>query len=206
VIATVGPAFEAGAIVLAGGASRRMGQNKCLLPYRGLPLIEHVCRELQPHFHEVLISANDPKIYAFLGLPIVADERPGMGPLGGIAAALARAHYDWNLVVAADMPEIPLPLIALLYARTPGHTCVVPVAASGRREPLFAFYHRSLLPMIRARLDVGHLRIQDLLDQAGAAEVALPAGELPNLNTPDEYRRATPWPPAASNPPSRREF
>lgn len=180
--------FDAGAIVLAGGASRRMGCNKCLLPYGGRPLIEHVCAQLRPLFPEILVSANETETYAFLGLTVVPDTIAGRGPLGGMAAALAQSPYDWNFVVAADIPDIPPELVAELYGHRKGHTCVVPVSAPGRCEPLFAFYHRELLPELQERLASGRFRAQALADLPGACQYPLAESTLRNFNTPDEYR------------------
>jgi molybdenum cofactor guanylyltransferase len=182
--------YDAGAIVLAGGKSRRMGKNKCLLPYQGLPLIQHVTDQLRPLFQDVLISTNEPDLYGFLGLPMVADEVTDQGPLMGIASALAQSQHDWNLVVATDIPDIPLPLIVQMYEKTIGHTCVVPITHSGKYEPLFAFYHRSLVAPIRTCLESGKLRVQDILEISVRCDVSIEDTLLSNLNTQTQYSKS----------------
>ncbi len=184
------PPYDAGAIVLAGGKSRRMGKNKCLLPYQGLPLIEHVTNQLRPLFQDVLISTNEPDLYRFLGLPMVPDEVADQGPLMGIASALAQSQHDWNLVVATDIPALPLPLIAQMYEKTIGHSCVVPITRSGKYEPLFAFYHRSLVAPMRSCLESGQLRVHYLLEISVRCDILIEDTLLSNLNTPMQYSRS----------------
>ncbi len=61
------------AVILAGGKSSRMGSNKALLEFGDETLIERLSRLLKEGFDEILISANDPEPYRFLGSPIVRD-------------------------------------------------------------------------------------------------------------------------------------
>src|ERR1700690_1848525 len=84
--------------ILAGGASSRMGRDKGLLDFGGVPLILHTARLLESLVAEVTVVGS-PHRYAALGLRAIADEddgqaqdgpqKPGCGPLAGIAAALA---------------------------------------------------------------------------------------------------------------------
>jgi len=96
------------AALLLGGASSRMGRDKSMLPINGRPMIEHICRKLRPHFSQVLISAGDEERYAFLGAPVIPDRVPDRGPLMGIASALGASAHDRNVVVACDMPDVPV--------------------------------------------------------------------------------------------------
>jgi len=101
--------------ILAGGASSRMGRDKGLLDFGGIPLILHTVRLLQPLVAEVTIVGS-PSRYASLGLRAIADtdhtqaldgpDRPGIGPLAGIATALSATHSPWNLIVACDLPYL----------------------------------------------------------------------------------------------------
>lgn len=184
------PCFDAAAIILAGGESQRMGQNKCLLPYQGVPLIQHVVEQLAPHFHQVSVSTNTPEAYAFLGLPTVVDQTPGCGPLMGIFSALSRSVHAWNFVVAADIPELPHPLISTLYEERNGHNCVVPRTSTGRFQPLFAFYNRTLLQPMEKCLESGKHRAMDGLLVADRREIRIEETLLENLNTPDDYAKS----------------
>ncbi len=186
-----GPPYDAGAVILAGGSSRRMGTNKCLLPYQGVPLIQHVANQLQPLFPSVTVSTNTPETYEFLGLPMVCDRVSGQGPLAGIAAGIAASQHPWNFVIAADIPEIPQPLIAEMVRQMPGKQCVVPRTRAGHYEPLIAFYHRALLANMKKNLDCGNFRMHDFLDGVQAAAVLVSEGTIGNLNTPHDYTAST---------------
>ena len=180
--------FDAGAIILAGGESRRMGRDKSLLPIQGVPLIQHIAAQLKPHFEDVLVVTNTPEKYPFLDLEMVPDLVPDQGPLMGIASGLSRARYDWNLIVATDIPAIPLLLLQELFAHTEVVRCVVPCERHGHPQPLFALYHRELRAEILSMLSEGHRSVMALLDRCNPAQVTIDTGLLVNLNTPDGYR------------------
>ncbi len=179
---------KAAAIVLAGGGSTRMGRDKSLLPVQGRPLVQHVVEGLRPLAAEILLSANEPEKYAFLGLPVVPDERPGLGPLMGIVSALRRSAHELNLVVACDMPAIDTDFARMLLESAQGYDCVVPLNAGGRPEPLLAVYRKSVLPAAQALLDSGQRKIALLFDTCRVRYVPLPPGvQARNINTPEEY-------------------
>jgi molybdopterin-guanine dinucleotide biosynthesis protein A len=180
---------DAGAILLAGGVSRRMGRDKALLPWAGRPLIAHIADRLRRCCDELLISANDPARYGFLGAPVVADRQPGEGPLMGLASCLAAARHDRNLLLGCDMPHPPLPLLRRMLAGADGVDAVVPRTRDGRPEPLCAVYRRSCLPAATRLLAAGRRRMTDLLD---AVRVRWVDTDTPpaNLNTPADYQAA----------------
>lgn len=182
----------AGAVILAGGASRRMGVDKSLLPVAGRPLIAGIAAQLAAVTEATLISANDPSKYAFLGLPVIADDEPGSGPLGGIASALARSAHDWNLVVSCDIPQIDGRYVDQLFRQSEGADVVIPRWPDGRWEPLLALYRRdTVLPAARRALAAGRRRIVAMFDQLRVRCVAPPSSSwYRNCNTPEEFAAA----------------
>lgn len=184
-----------GAILLAGGASRRMGRDKALLPWGGRPLIAQVADQLRQVSEVVLVGANDGGRFAFLGLPVVPDRVPGQGPLMGLASCLAASRCELNLVVGCDMPWIDREAVQALLACAAGCDAVVPRDADGRAEPLFAVYRRHpCLPAAEALLERGGRRLGDLfaaLRVCWVDSADLPAGGWRrNLNTPADYQAA----------------
>lgn len=142
-----------------------MGYPKALLPVppHGRPLLATIVQRLaglQPY--EVVVVANDPRLRQQLVLERAArwisDRYGSVGPLGGIATALA-ASVGWALVVACDMPLLNPDLLQYLIhiaeetdaAGESRWDAVVPVVA-GYPEPLHALYHRRCLPAVEARL------------------------------------------------------
>ncbi len=187
--------------IQAGGESRRMGQDKALLPFLGQPLISRVIARLAPLADEVIVTTNRPADYAFLGLPLFADLIPNRGALGGLYTALASASQPLVAVVACDMPFASAELLA--YARDvllrEAVDVVIPQPGEGLFEPLHAVYRReACLGPIRAALDAGqwkviswfaHVQVRGLLRQ----EIATcdPAGlAFGNVNTPEELAQA----------------
>jgi molybdenum cofactor guanylyltransferase len=180
---------DATAVILAGGSSRRMQQDKSLLPIQGRPMIEHVCRQLRHHVADVLISANNPEKYAFLGLRVVPDEVAGEGPLMGLASALAASRHELNLAVACDIPDVDISLMHRMMAQAEGHDAVVPRLSGELLEPLFAVYRRSLVDLIREMLADGERRIRRLFDRCRTAYVDVDSADaVRNLNTMQEYQ------------------
>jgi molybdenum cofactor guanylyltransferase len=187
---------QATAVVLAGGKSRRMGQDKSLVHIQGRPMIQHVCDQLKGHVDDILVSANDPAKYAFLDLTIVPDRHAGMGPMMGLASSLEAASHDLVLVVACDLPDLNLPLAHRMLALARHYEAVVPRIrststgqASPLLEPLFAVYRRSIAPTLFDLLEKGERRIRSVFDHVRTCFVDVDDGTAPiNLNTEEEYR------------------
>jgi len=179
------------AVVLAGGSSTRMGSDKALLPFDGVPLIERLVRGLQPHFAEVLVSARRADDYAFLGVPVVPDPQPGLGPMRGVASALAAARHDPVFFTPCDQAEVPLALAAYLLDRLGDADGVVPCHPDGKLEPLLVVLRRRLAPALEAALRAGERRIIDVYERSAVAFAAWPAHLAPtNLNTRADYLAA----------------
>ena len=180
--------YPATAIILAGGASERMGRDKAMLDIDGRPLIQHLFEQLRPHFEQVLISANDPSEYAFLGVDIVPDQIPGKGPLMGILSALEASRHDINFIVACDMPDLYVPLLHTMMRAANNHDAVVPRTHLAV-EPLFAIYHKRTAPMIRKAMDAGHYSVREAFKTCDIAYVDVEDSQLPrSLNTQEDYQ------------------
>jgi molybdopterin-guanine dinucleotide biosynthesis protein A len=200
---------KVGGAIIAGGPARRLGGvAKSFVAVGGRTIAERQLALLRPAFARVLVVANDPAPWAPLGLEVVPDRIVGVGPLGGIQAALAAAgDCDAVVCIAGDLPFIAPALLAALRDRTPGADAVAPRTASGI-EPLCARYARGLLPAIDARVAAGERAVHALLETLavawieGADLAALdPDGSsFFNINTPEDLRRAEARAAAASGP------
>ncbi|QWV95529.1 formate dehydrogenase accessory sulfurtransferase FdhD [Geomonas oryzisoli] len=195
-ISTSGPEKIAGVtgVILAGGASSRMGSNKALLPHKGGRFIESIYRELSEIFPEVILVTNTPEQYQFLPCRKVADLYPGMGALAGIHAGLAQANTPSVFTVACDMPHLDPALIRHIAGRRGDCDLVLPKSGHGY-EPLHALYNKSALAAMEQCLEQGKRRIVSILPQLKVNEI--PASEVAgfdpefdsfsNINTPQEY-------------------
>lgn len=182
---------KATAIVLAGGKSRRMGQDKAMLPFEGRPMIEHVVDQLKPHFTEIVISSSDPEKYSFLGLEIVKDRIPDQGPMMAIASVLERATNDINFMIPCDVPTLPIDLLYRMFRQARlGGEIVVPITDDGHYEPLFAMYGTSIRERLDHALEQGVRRIIRVYDICDTREITVRDGEeLVNVNTVEDYER-----------------
>lgn len=123
-------------IILAGGHSSRMGENKALLKIGGRTVIERIADQLASVSAEMIIVANNQEDYQFLGLPMVSDHWKGKGPLAGIHAGLLASNTQNNLIVACDMPFISVELGKILLKELDVRQAAVP-EIKGRLHPLF---------------------------------------------------------------------
>jgi len=186
--------------VQAGGASRRMGQDKALMPFLGRPLIQRVVDRLTPIADELIVTTNHPQDYRFLGLPLFPDLKPGRGALGGLYTALSSAACEVVAVVACDMPFANASLIEAASRLLVQEEADVVIPDSGDGlEPLHAVYRREIcLPAIEAAIDTDQWRLISWFPQVKVRilqpdEVKLydPAGmTFWNLNTPEEFAEA----------------
>lgn len=191
--------MKAGAIILSGGNSSRMGTNKALLPIHEKTNIERITDELKTVFDELILVTNDPGTYEFLGISMVPDEYPGKGPLAGVHAGLRASNYEENIVVACDMPFVSAELAGGFVRNLKHFDALIPVIG-GRQHPLFAAYQKRIVPQLEACLEENRLRMVHLLDQLQVRCLeesdlqTFGAGSLEkiffNMNHPNEYEHA----------------
>ncbi len=113
--------------ILAGGKSRRMGENKALIQLGGHPLISHIISRLRTlHPAEIMIITNEPDVYARFGQRIVQDSTPDQGPLGGVYTALSSSRTQYNFIIACDMPLVKPTLVKWLWHACNNYDAIVP--------------------------------------------------------------------------------
>ncbi|MCI2430516.1 molybdenum cofactor guanylyltransferase [Candidatus Acetothermia bacterium] len=152
-------------ILLAGGRSRRMGQDKALLPWHGRTLIEDLVVRLKELSDDLLVITGEKIRYRdLLRVPIFADEIVDQGPIGGLYTGLKRARHEYSLVVACDMPLVGPALVKLLSQEIDEKVWAIVPEVRGHRVPTLAIYHKSSLSVIEQLLSLGRTSLQALLD------------------------------------------
>ncbi len=139
-------------VILAGGASRRMGRDKSGIAFQGSTLIARqvaLARELQPV--EVFVSGRPGIDYSSLGCPVLFDQEPDCGPLSGIERALAMANSPLVLVLPVDLPCLTSEFLRQLTSACTEQVGVVP-ECNGQLEPLVAVYPRNAHALVRQLL------------------------------------------------------
>ena len=186
------------AIILAGGASARMGRPKALLPFGDETLIERVVHRLRPlAAHTVIAAGAHVAIPALDGVRVVDDPTPLQGPLSGILNGLRAMSTDLAFVCGCDHPFLEPRLIELLVERSaagPGAVALVADVA----QPLLATYRSTVADVAAAMLAAGERRAVDLVRRARLTEVreaelliADPSGaSFVDVDTPQAYQDA----------------
>jgi molybdopterin-guanine dinucleotide biosynthesis protein A len=187
------------AVLLAGGKSTRMGQDKAYLEVEwegaSVPLWERQLAVLQSITPEKLFISGSRKQGCPSSVTVLEDDWPDVGPLGGIATCLSRTQSAVVLVLAVDLPRIQPRFLQELLARSTAGCGVVPIHQN-RFEPLIAVY-----PVSALAVAIDQMRRQDyglqhfvakLLEnrliiayKVGASEQV----QLENWNTPEDRNR-----------------
>ncbi len=176
-------------IILSGGKSSRMGENKSLLKLGNKTVIEHVKELTGEIFSKVILITNDPDEYEFLGLDLYEDIFPGMGPLAGIHSGLTYSLTEKNFVISCDLPFMTRQMIDYLVKYKTDRPVTV-AKADGFIQQLCGVYDKSCLRYAEEILKNGEgpesrsdgqndrkCRVLGLIDIAGAE--IIDAGLLP---------------------------
>ena len=191
-MSAVKPVMPALGVVLAGGASRRMGAPKAGLPVGGGTLIERPIATLEAAGLEVVVVAKPDSVLPALAVERWSEPATPRHPLCGIVAALERAGRP-IVVIACDMPFVPATLVTQLAASSAA--ALVP-SLGGSLEPLVARYDPAVLHALRAALErQAPLRraVADLepetIDDAELARHGDPRRIFANVNSPGDLAR-----------------
>jgi molybdenum cofactor guanylyltransferase len=185
------------AVLLAGGRSTRMGEDKATLMLEDEPLWKRQMHKLEAiGASHILISTGERDGTDFLesGMEIVPDKQPDRGPLGGIEAAMSRTDVPWLLVLAVDVPWMSTEYLRTLA--TDAITSGLGLVPAGLRgfEPLVAVYPTASLDLLRDCLASGQLATRSFVRKAmeqGLVEIRkiAPREEslFRNVNTPEDF-------------------
>ena len=187
-------------VLQAGGKSTRMGTDKSLMPFLGVPLIERLRDRFTDLESEIRVICNDCSGYEYLGLPLHRDVLPDRGALGGLLTALTVAETPYMGLIAADMPFASPPLMVHLLEqiRISGADAVLPSTSQGM-EPLHGLYRVSTcLSIVQNavgrdlwRMNSWHDQARvEILDPLETIEAAGVEHTFLNLNTADEFSAA----------------
>ncbi|HWY51371.1 MAG TPA: molybdenum cofactor guanylyltransferase [Chthoniobacterales bacterium] len=158
------------AVLVAGGKSRRMGQDKATILFRDAPLWQNqlqILRKLSPK--EIFVSAPSQPAWRPSDVTFVPDDQPSRGPLSGIAAALSRITTNHLVALAIDMPFMTESYLRSLCERIEPGRGIVPLIEN-RAEPLAAIYPREAQDDVVAALSGSDFSLQSLICQLIAAD------------------------------------
>ena len=157
--------IEVTGILLAGGKSRRMGEDKRHLLVGEQTLLERGLGVLRSIFQEVLVViAHDGPLLG-VDARVVRDLVPDCGSLGGLYTGLMQATTPCVFVVACDMPFLDQRVIAQFTSRKTTADIVMAKLAA-RLHPMHALYGKRCLPIVEQMIRARQLKIQEMVSQS----------------------------------------
>lgn len=185
-------------VILAGGHSRRMGQDKADLAWGDQTLLSHTALRLSHQISPVIVNANTRPI-GWDG-PVIPDPYEAqMGPLLGVLAGMNyadQAGYDAILTVPVDAPFFPLDLSNKLIKDDQAAirlACVEHADQRKRLQPTFGCWHVSLTEALDKFLRDGGRKVTDFVDQHVSEKAIWPQKDAKmffNINTPEDLKTA----------------
>lgn len=185
-------------VVLAGGFSRRMGRDKALVSYHGVPQGQRAYDLLSGYCDRVVVSCRPGQFAGteLEGIPEIHDEVADQGPLGGLLTAMHQSpEVDW-LLLACDLPRVDETILEFLIEQQDPTALVTSYRDpdSGLPEPMCAIFTPASLPVVEAKLEQGQRCARKVLIQM---EEALQLLDLPrpdamcNVNAPEDWLQGT---------------
>jgi len=186
-------------VLLAGGKSRRMGEDKRLLSIGEETLYARSLSVLQAIFERVVVVVAQDSPLVASDAPVLRDVIPHCGSLGGLYTGLKQAGTQWVFAVACDMPFLD-PDTIRHFIGLKGEGDVIMAKLQNGSQPMHALYHRNCLPTMESLIRAQDFKIQRLADHpALRVRVVMPAElrqldpqgrSFYNVNTPADLAAA----------------
>jgi len=182
-------------IILSGGKSSRLGEEKGLAAFNGKPLVSYAIEVLRPICGKLIISANNQiEEYNKYGFNVVQDEVSGVGPMGGILTCLKKSESRFNLILSCDTPFVSTALYEHLLKSAEYYQVVVP-KHDGFIEPLCSIFTTNVLWELQHSLESGNFKMHDFFKKTDFKAIDI-FPELPfysddlfvNINTQKELK------------------
>ena len=157
--------IEVTGVLLAGGKSRRMGEDKRHLVVGEQTLLERGLAVLRSIFQDVLVVIAQDSPSLGVDARVVRDQVPDCGSLGGLYTGLIQATTPWVFAVACDMPFLSHAVIAQFTNRR-GAVDIVMAKLAGQLHPMHALYGKRCLPVVEQMIQVRQLKIQGMVSQS----------------------------------------
>ncbi|TKB53438.1 MAG: molybdenum cofactor guanylyltransferase [Nitrospira sp.] len=157
--------IEVSGVLLAGGKSRRMGEDKRHLAVGEQTLLERGLEVLQSIFREVLVVIAQDSTLLRIDARVVRDLVPDCGSLGGLYTGLTQATTPYIFVAACDMPFLNQTVIAQFTNRRATADIVI-AKLDDRLHPMHALYSKRCLPALEQMIRARQLKIQEIVSQS----------------------------------------
>lgn len=182
--------MELTAIILAGGKSSRMGEDKGLLDLDGKPMIQHVIDAVRPLVQDILIVSNQED-YEQFGYTVFEDEYREKGPMGGIYTGLKNSPTKDNFILSCDIPLIQTAFLNWLITQHQESHITIPKI--GKQEHhMIGIYPRSIIGKYKQSINQNELKLKIINEEIGCRLVEVDPNEFSeeifrNINKKEDY-------------------
>jgi len=152
-------------VLLAGGNSRRMGEDKRYLVVGEQTLLERGLAVLRSIFQEVLVVIAQDSLPFNVDARVVRDLVPDCGSLGGLYTGLTQATTPYIFVVACDMPFLD-PAVITQFTSRRASADIVMAKLAARLHPMHALYSKGCLPVLEQMIRARQLKIQEMVSHS----------------------------------------
>jgi len=179
-------------IILAGGASSRMGKDKGLCDFRGKSLVKYAIEALLPISDSIIISSNNIEGYKKFGYDVVVDQYKNIGPIGGLYSSLKKSTSPHNLIISCDTPFVNTLLLEYVLTNVDGYDIVVPEHGDSYIEPLAGYYSNSIVGILEESINNQDYKLMNLFKKVNFKSIKVDsiAGFsnllFKNLNAPSD--------------------
>lgn len=186
--------MKAGAI-LAGGLSKRFGQDKRFFKLGEKTLIEIACDKIRKVFERKYLITNENFKYKTKGFTVIKDKIPQKGPLIGIHSLFSETNETGCVFIPIDMPFLTEELIK--YISELSRYDVVYINFGGKIYPIPGYYSRKVQPIIEDQIRAGDFSLKSLLskiinkteiNEDDLTKFGNPKILLFNINSPEDLK------------------
>ena len=190
------PQFDIPCIILCGGKSSRMGEDKALLPFGEYPtLVQYQYERLKPYFKEIYLSSKVDK-FDFLkksgehtNANIIFDQGEVHSPLVALKSILESINLNKAFILTVDTPFVTLDTISQLIKASNGFD--ITVAKTQKLHNLCGVFDKSCLCEIDSMISQDFHKIGALLKKVKTSTIEFyEENEFLNLNKKEDYLKA----------------
>ena len=178
-------------IILAGGKSKRMGEDKSLMKLNGKSFLQHIIEACE-HISKSIAIVGKKNVHQKYGYPVYEDIYQNLGPLGGLYTGLMKSDYDVNLVLSCDVPLIKTDLLLKLLDAWEDEFDQIQFSANGKKMPLLALYKKECLVLCLEQIEKGDLKMMHFVERLKHKTIPIDGDEtllISNINTREELER-----------------
>tara|TARA_B100001964_G_C14044289_1_gene514062 strand:- start:31 stop:597 length:567 start_codon:yes stop_codon:yes gene_type:complete len=179
-------------IILSGGLSLRMGEDKGVIQLDEYKMVEKIIRLMDPFCDKLIISANNSN-YDKFGLKVVNDKTDRIGPIGGIISCMREENSNFYLVMSCDTPNISNFTIAQLFDNLNNFDIVV-YKQNNRIEPLISLFSKSATGKMEEEVKNKNFKLQDVIKKLNYNAILLEDNEKTkreflNINAKEDLKK-----------------